>query len=507
MQAASSESDLIEIDLSKILLPLFKRWRLIVGLALLGTLAGILFTFISPSRFEATSYVAIVNTRTEVQFDQRIRTLSPDDVGSVNDARRNALVGLAANADIARKAIERFGPRLTTLEQDPAELLKHVKGETITRGDLLLIRVQQPDAQLAAEIATFWAQEYETLVNGLYSGNSQQYLEAVRSELVRARTSADATQEDYRKFLAESRVDELRLKISDRAKLLDSLEAIRTSGSLASLGRTQTALEEVNAVSAAQQRIGRLRAIAQSMRDQVNEGGDAAAASNAIPLINLKLEVYNVAAVRTTRAGGLDEGTTSQANRTQPNAERASPQESSVALPGTSLQIQTQADAVGTTAEAQVRDIDALLKSLDTLEKALVAAGQRASASGANTAGLVDVANPDLDGMITKTAAELREARAELDDQEQRLARLRQARDTGVSTLTSLNNKLAELEVSNAVSNREVRFVSEAYAPANRITSRLIPIGIGLGIGLLLGILAAAVIALRKPFASWLARS
>ena len=75
--------------------------------------------------------------------------------------------------------------------------------------------------------------------------------------------------------------------------------------------------------------------------------------------------------------------------------------------------------------------------------------------------------------------------------------RLQEARDLAVNTNKSLSAKLAEVEVSTAVANREVILASKAISPAARVTGRTVPIAAGAAVGLLLGLLFSLIAAAR----------
>ena len=72
-------ADEIEIDLGKYFAMLLAQWRTLLAFTLIGALLGTAVAVIFPAPYEASASVAIVKTRTDVQFDQRIRTLSPDN--------------------------------------------------------------------------------------------------------------------------------------------------------------------------------------------------------------------------------------------------------------------------------------------------------------------------------------------------------------------------------------------------------------------------------------------
>lgn len=505
MQQSISPKDDIEIDLGRYLFPIFLRWKAVVASVVALALAGLGLSFAVPASYEAVASVAIVKTRTDVQFDPKIRTIQPDDAGAtVNDTRRNALIGLVSNTEIAAKAAQQFGDRLIETERDPARLLQRVKGDSVVRGDLILIKVQHQDPRLAADIATFWAREYENLANSLYAGTSPEYLRLIRTELDRAKRDMDAAQKTLTDFIGENDIDALRLRIAAQARVLDSLEASQLAPSLSALQRSQSALAAVGTLTESQQRVRQLRTLAASMRDQVRSGGDPAAATNVVPLISLKMQIYAVVGSRSTTREEL-ENTTSTSEKTanaREEGQRAPAASGATRVDISSsqapiLQVTLNQPTVPISAALQIQDLDAMVASLDKLEGEISSALQTAERDASQVVALPS--SESSEAMTASIAAlnDLRAARAELERQEQQLKRLEESRELAVNTYRSLSAKLAEVEVSNAVTNREVRLASEAVPPVSRVTGRIVPVASGAGAGLVLGLLLALIAAAR----------
>lgn len=500
MQTSVPESDEIVVDLAKYLRPLSRYWRLLAGFGVVGAALGLAFSYIFPSNYEAVASVAIVNTRTEVQFDPRIRTLLPDDGSTtVNESRRNALIGLVLSTEIAQKAVDQFRDRLPLAERDPSRLILRVKGDSVTRGDLIQIKVQMPDSDLAADIATFWAREYEKIANAIYAGSSLEYVSAIRSELDRSREQVTSAQAELNAFLKSSRQDELRLTIANRSRQIDSLEARKLAGTRSDMERAQSALADVRTLSEAQSRARQLRILAAAMRDHVRSGGDAVAATNTLPLMQLKLQAYAVT-TGGQRASGDDAAVKTTTDAQRPDSAKEPPK-TVIQIPllsqSSALQVQVVAPSVVISAEQQLRDLDALIGSLEKIESEYGVAVLTAS-STSGVALTIPEDSGSLDVVMAQALGELRDARAALEDQDSTLKRLTTSRDLAINTFNSLSNKLAEVEVSNAVVNREVSLANVAIAPAVRTVSRAVPVAIGGAIGLLLGLLTAVVLAARS---------
>lgn len=382
--------DEIEIDLKKWMTAIGKRWRLILTSTIIAGLMGGLIGFALPSPYEATSTVAIVKTSTQLEFDPRFRTLTQDEIATINaESRRATLLGLVGNGNIAGRVVAQLESQLLPEERNPAQLLEKVQATTSGRGDLILIKVRDQNPEKAATIASAWAREYERYVNELYAGAPADYGASVTAQYERALNEFNAAQSALEQFIAGSQIEQLARTITETRQLLDALqvgkqtaltlvisEQLKVNAEIvaAYLGaqsanrlvafekeqegrrglirayldaqneaqvrvfteQVRADLEALRDLYAAQARVRRLIGDARAMRDQVAVGGDAAAESNRLALQLLK-----------TQAFGL----------TVPIS--------------TNVQIQLDTSMTLATAEAQLEDIDALIRALEGRDVAL----------------------------------------------------------------------------------------------------------------------------------------
>ena len=216
-----------EIDLRRYVAILFRRWRLIVTLAALAVMAAGLVALTSAPPYEAVAGVAIVKSRTELVFDPKFVTVTGDTgttVAASSDAQRNALLGLVQNGTIATQMVAQLGSKLEPSERNPSMWLTRVKGELVQKGDLIQIKVTDANPQKAADIANAWAQEYERLINGIYSGAPTEYSASVDTELKRAKQEYGKTQADLEVFIAKNKVDELNRFIAEKQYIIGALQ-------------------------------------------------------------------------------------------------------------------------------------------------------------------------------------------------------------------------------------------------------------------------------------------
>jgi uncharacterized protein involved in exopolysaccharide biosynthesis len=455
------------IDLRKYVLILFRRWRLILLLTLVSATVAVAMGGIAPPPYEAVAGVAIVKTRSNVEFDPRFTTLSGDTTASgvvpASDARRSALLGLVQNGAIASQVITQLGNQLEDDERNPAVLMEKVKAEILQKGDLILIRVRDESPSKAAAIANAWAQEYERSINSIFGGSPSDYSLSVQTELTRTRQGYDQAQFALEKFVATNRVEALTRQISDTQGIADALADARinsqtTAISQESLARTRT-LTETYAV---QLRVRLLLEDARSMRDQVRAGGEAAAASNGLALQLLKTQAFALSA----------------------------------GLP-VQLQIQTGLAAAVVGAATQLTDLEALIGALEKRDIAVtsaVAAQTQALLSaqgGSAIAATATFTMPAASQAVAALQAQVRTLRSDLEQVKATWHTLTQNRDLAWETYSTLSNKQAEVTVAAAISGSEVRFALPAVPPDKRSSSRLLPVLVAALVGLLLGAMAA----------------
>jgi len=566
------DSDEIEIDLRKYVSTVTARWRLVLTSIVIAALLGGLFSQTLPAPYEAVATIAIVKTATQVQFDDKFKTVTQDPASTTTaDTRRATFVGLVENAQLASSVIKRLDQQLVGDDRDPAKLLDKVKAVLGGRGDLILIQVRNRDANMAATIATAWAQEYERYVNGLYAGAPAEYSTSVSSEYQRAVTDFGKAQTALEQYIANSQINTLHRSISETAQLLDTLqigrqnaltlvisEQLKVNSQIiaAYLGaqsanrlvafekeqegrrnlvkaymdaknnaevsvfseQVQADLELLHALNLTQVRVQQLLGDATAMRDQVRQGGDAAAQSNSLALSLLKTQAF---AFTVPISGNVQ------------------------------LSLQSQ-PAAASTAEGQVADLNALVSSLTEREKAIVeqikqvsnrlltGAGYRYDVNSSDTSKVTDaisttysqlfdvgpvgklseavpITNPltlaaqqkageilrfrsdslsvntladdgSSDDAIKRLQKRLTDAEAQLENAQSTYDQLRRDRDLKRDTADTLARKQAEVNLASAVSGSEVRMASPALPPERRVVGLGTTIGIAALVGLLLGI-------------------
>ena len=292
-------------DLRPYLDLLVRRWRLIISVAVLTTMAVAFYSLLSPPPYQAEALVAIVKAKTDVTFDPRFRTLSDEDLAAAGatqainaEARRNALLGLVQNGAIANKVIETFGNQFEPQQRDPALLMRKVSAQIVGKGDLISISVKDSDRQRAAAIANAWAAEYERLTNSVYGGAPDSFSSSVSAEFAAAASDYEKAQKAVEEFTAHNRIVDLTRSIAEKQLIVKSLEDSRNA---VFNKQIEAKLLTLNNAYETRIRTERLLADARALQAQAIQGGAASSSTNNLSLLLLKAEVLCFVGGNSTR--------------------------------------------------------------------------------------------------------------------------------------------------------------------------------------------------------------
>lgn len=403
------------IDLRPYLLALVKAWPIVLGVAFVAALAAGVWTLTRPPVYEASVDVAIVEYRTTFSLEPSIETVQ-DTV-----AQREALVGLVINATIAEEVLAEIGDTLPMKYQDMAELMDMVVADG-AEGDLVTITARATDPDVAARVATAWAETYEMHINDLYEGLAPGMLEALVAQTEIAQTEYETAQNALVEFTRETDISTLERQVGD-------LEALRSA-------QIQDRTSTLTASLAERRRLLTLRDSAVALLDQVQQAGTAGSATGALAITLLKAQAY---ASQSLPAGlTVDIGTTAGSERTATN----------------------QAADVKALAQSLDQAIAALDEKIGDQVAGLTTAedDQLTGTSQDNGAGLASLS--EIERLIQDLRAELERARAEESD-------LTRTRDVALETYSALARKVSEQRVESGLVPSVVRVASKAMRPSD----------------------------------------
>ena len=183
-----------EIDLTRYLGILFRRWYLVLVPALVFVVVAGLLVLRQPTRYQGRVLVKVSNPSTIlVSFDTPITTSSEDPAKMAADwsQRLNTYVDLVRNPAIAEVVLASLGSRVPEAERSVAALTGMVSARALTESDAVEITVTHGDADLATGLADAWASEFVRQGKAIYSGPVEEASASVEPMLAEARSRFD----------------------------------------------------------------------------------------------------------------------------------------------------------------------------------------------------------------------------------------------------------------------------------------------------------------------------
>lgn len=147
-----------ELDLTRYLGALWRRWPPVVGLGLLGALVLFGYSVAQPKMYQAEATVIVLST-----------TMGPPPGTPSTDPRdwRRSLLSIPKTADFATAALERLGAQLPPELKTPESVLRRV--DVTNDGDVIRIRGTDVSPELAAQLANTWSDLYIARINAAYA--------------------------------------------------------------------------------------------------------------------------------------------------------------------------------------------------------------------------------------------------------------------------------------------------------------------------------------------------
>ena len=446
-----------EIDLSKYVEILIRRWYLaVVPAFMLGIIVGT-WIMLQPRRYQAQVLIAATKLTTQVSYGTAIKTAS-EDVSRVladRNQRLASFVELVRSPNVAEAVISALGEALPVADRALDPLLKSVSGRIVPKSDMIEIKVTHRDPEVAREIATAWAREYIRQVNTIYGDVATEPYEIIKGQVPDARLNYDKAQTELEALLRENRQGELQRQISELTTVIESVRLARSSG-------VSMLVDEL-------QRLDQLLQSAQDMRDQVHLGGLASANANSLVLTALRLR----AAWRL-------------------------PDSDILSRSSAPFVFQIQAPVPATNYAEMVGDLDALIQVLQNRRTALLT--QWTSLSQALSEGnawgfsaSTSQTKPD-DGQIGQTLdtleRQVRTLTAEMEQAKGRLKEVTAQRDLAWETYNNVLRKEVELALAVATAGAELRLGTLAVvSPEARGLAKSVATAVVAG--LMLGIFGA----------------
>ena len=578
-----------DIDLTHYLLIFFQWWRemifITLAITLLATLGATLWRNLQTPTYAASSVAVIARVFSEVTLDDRFQTqsdgTSPEMING--NVWRASLVGLVHNGAIAEKVLAQVGDLLEEEERNPAFLLESISGQVAlgvdnkTQSNLIRITANARDPELAAVIANAWAVEYIVHINLLFGNIPPEVITAAENELRESENAYQRAQTALEGFIGANTIASLTREIGEKEAIIESLQQSKQSAISAVTQRDRDVrVRQFRTLSDAQinssfavlneQTTQRLQELSNAHRaqtyarqaldqvvllsEQIETGGESAAAANWIALQLLKAQIYSLPS--TAGATSVEPTASDATAQSGDGIQLVLPQSSSALSFSLDVGALPAADAAAQSADVTaLRDaleayIVTLDQRIDTLSEELLKAEGYAFLDRVTPDNLTATADleaadsvqsplhdailnsyaklfevgdlaaslqtgevGDSNGLtvsIEQLEADVQQLSSALEAESARRQRLMQQRDLAWNTFDTVSKQLIELNLERTAANSEVRLGALAIPPAEPVATlslRLVLAAALLG-GAMLAVMIALISALLgvQPFFS-----
>lgn len=277
--------------------------------AVMGGMVSMALEAILP-RYDASTNVAIVYDATRSE-----RNL---------EGQRAALVALVHHKSVANKVLERLDGFSGKSSYTAEALFKLVSAELVTsrslagrnQGDLIRIRVETDSLEKAVAIADLWTEEYMLEINRQYEDEPLSSMSKLRATVVEATESYEYAQRALEEAMSESKIDPLKRQLQTSKASIIKMYNVRDKIAIALLDRRiNDHLDLLDQYYDTRLRLNELLGTAESLRVQIESGGEAGAASNELAIMLFKVHAYAVMDDLPNKLEiGLDDARTAHAN-------------------------------------------------------------------------------------------------------------------------------------------------------------------------------------------------
>ncbi|MCA9935957.1 MAG: hypothetical protein H6662_05095 [Ardenticatenaceae bacterium] len=202
-----------EIDLRPYIETLIKNWKGIIGTGLIATIVAFGISFLLPPTYEATSLVAITETRQNIQFDPRIQT-------EEDQQPLQAFPQLAMSDELLQQLFEQLALPQTDVES-VQELSKLLEAQSGADPSLIQLTADYKEAEMATQIANLWAELFVEWANEIYRDSNGEQLAFYENQLAGAETDLATTEQALVDFQLRNRSS----IVENRLSALNQVEA------------------------------------------------------------------------------------------------------------------------------------------------------------------------------------------------------------------------------------------------------------------------------------------
>lgn len=303
------------IDLRTIFSAMAAWWREITLGAFLAAVMGVMVIVVLGAvwpRYDASANVVIIRDTTQSDRDL--------------EGQQSVLMGLIHQESVAKRVLERLrsdeflGENQYTL----STLFRAISAEFVIvgslarerRSSLIRIRAEAGSVEKALALANTWAEEYVLEIN---RQNEQEMLDLIaKSEenLGEAISSYDDAQRELEEAIRDSNVNWIQGKIDTSKSNIEQLSDIQNKIARTLIeGHIDSHIDLLDQYRDIHLRLNELLGVAESLRAQVESGGETGAASNVLAIVLFKAHAYAVTGALPNKLEiGLDNIPTAHAN-------------------------------------------------------------------------------------------------------------------------------------------------------------------------------------------------
>jgi capsular polysaccharide biosynthesis protein len=492
------ENDSLLNDIGVLIEVLLRQWGIIVVLSILCALVAGISTLSLPKRYQANALIASTRISASASFGSNIQTVTEEQLMATVSAasadrktRLGSYVQLIKNPAIAQSVLDEFKDRLPFSLQTVDALLQAVSGEVVSDSDLIQISATTQDPKLSADLANAWGEAFVNQVNQIYSdsGTSDVY-HSIQGQTAASKKVFDDAQAAVEAFYAQNQEANLQRLIAEGRSEVDSLSlgytrvissvvGLQAQTSIAAYGQRVQDLQNQLQQNYDERRLNdQYLASAQDMYEQVKNGGDGAAASNAMALNLLKAQVF---------ANGGNLGNIIVQSNPAPISAGAMLTD----LNGLIGVLKNRQQVL----DGQIQSLAVSLSAPQggTLDTTLSQQAQNAiqNFSDFSTTSEVSSNTTMRQQRILALLDSLNQLQAQLERVQSQKQELLRARDLAWNTYKNLATKEAELTVDIQTKGAEVSFAAPAAVPSQDLVSGSKNVAMAAAAGLLLGLFFA----------------
>jgi uncharacterized protein involved in exopolysaccharide biosynthesis len=216
-----------EIDLGKYVRILARRWKLILGLALVSGLIAFLISAASKPVYQATALVVVTRPRYQFEFDPRIQPVSPSQ-----QQPYKAYPELALSDDLLLSVLDAANGAASPEQSDLAEFRGQLDAEAGADPSLVRLHAASPDPKRAQTVVNTWAMLYVDYTNELYQQQSSD-VAFFEAQVADARGKLQAAEQALIDFQGRSPLLQVTAQLSStQTTLADYLDVSRTASLL-----------------------------------------------------------------------------------------------------------------------------------------------------------------------------------------------------------------------------------------------------------------------------------